>query len=109
MSRDDVTRLEGLSKGFRSRYLRQPELEAQLRAWCEAFPALARMKSIGRSVEGRDLWVLTIGPDPDRVRPSVWIDGNMHAAEVCGSSVALAIAEDALRLHLDGARPLPRH
>ncbi len=103
MSRDDVTRLEGLSKGFRSRYLRQPELEAQLRAWCDAFPAIARMTSIGRSVEGRDLWVLTIGPDPDRVRPSVWIDGNMHAAEVCGSSVALAIAEDALRLHLDGA------
>ncbi len=31
----------------------------------------------------------------------MWIDGNMHAAEVCGSSVALAIADDLLRLHLE--------
>src|SRR5262249_28915520 len=29
-------------------------------------------------------------------------DGNMHAAELAGSSVALAIAEDVIRLHLDG-------
>jgi hypothetical protein len=32
----------------------------------------------------------------------VWIDGNMHASELCGSSVALAIAEDVIALHLTG-------
>jgi hypothetical protein len=43
----------------------------------------------------------------------VWIDGNMHASEVCGSSVALAIAEDLLALHggadTVGGKPLPAH
>jgi hypothetical protein len=35
------------------------------------------------------------------VRPAVWVNGNLHAAELAGSSVALAIAEDALRIHLE--------
>lgn len=102
----DVKRLESLSKGFRDTYLTHDGITAQLHAWAEAFPRIARVKSIGTSVEGRELLLLVVGPDPDRVRPSVWIDGNMHAQEVCGSSVALAIAEDALRMHLDPNAPL---
>ena len=39
----------------------------------------------------------------DERRPAAWVDGNMHASELAGSSVALAIAEDAIRLHLEGA------
>lgn len=109
-----AARLRALSTGFRERYLRHDEIEAQLRAWAEAFPELARLSSIGRSGEGRELWLLTLGPRPDETRPSVWVDGNMHAGELSGSSVALAIAEDVLSLHL-GAAPdhgphaLPAH
>jgi len=33
------------------------------------------------------------------------VDGNMHAAELCGSSVALGIAEDMLRFHAEGTVP----
>jgi hypothetical protein len=43
----------------------------------------------------------------------VWVDGNMHASEVCGSSVALAIAEDILAIQQGGneagGKPLPKH
>ena len=97
---DTISKIDALSRGFRARYLRYADLEAQMRAWAEAFPQLVRLRSIGRSPEGRELWVLTVGPDPDRARPSVFIDANMHASEVSGSSVALALAEDVLRLHL---------
>lgn len=101
MSHDDISRLDSLSKGFRARYLKYDDLVAQMRAWCDAFPSLCRMESLGETPEGRPLWLLTVGPEPDRARPSVWVDGNMHASEVAGSSVALGLAEDALRLHLD--------
>ncbi|MEP7275198.1 MAG: M14 family metallopeptidase [Betaproteobacteria bacterium] len=93
-------RLDELSLGFRARLLSFDELTQQLRAWAQAFPDLCRLTSIGRTPEGRDLWLLTLGPDPDRARPSAWIDGNMHASELAGSSVALSVAEDVLRLHL---------
>ena len=93
-------RLDALSLGFRQRFLSYDELTQQVRAWADAFPALCRVTSIGRTPEARELWLLTLGPDPDRARPSAWVDGNMHASELCGSSVALAMAEDILRMHL---------
>jgi hypothetical protein len=98
---DAIARLHALRRGFRGDYLPYDELTAQLRAWADAFGDLVRLRSLGETPEGRSLWLLTIGRDPDRARPAVWVDGNMHAAELCGSSVALAIAEDVLALHLD--------
>jgi hypothetical protein len=91
--------LATLSRGFRRSYLDHATLTAQLRAWADAFPELAHLSSIGTTPEGRDIWMLTIGHEPTRVRPAIWVDGNMHASELCGSSVALAIAEDVLTLH----------
>jgi hypothetical protein len=97
---------------FRTRYLDYDQLTAQVRGWAQSHPNIVRLESIGKSAGGRDLWVLTIGPDPDRARPGVWVDGNMHASEVCGSSAALAIAEDAIRLHThpdEDLHGLPAH
>jgi hypothetical protein len=91
--------LADLSLGFRNAYLDHERLTAQLRAWTQAFPSLCRTISIARTAEGRDVWLLAIGPEPERIRPAVWVGGNLHAAELAGSSVALAIAEDALRVH----------
>lgn len=96
-----LSRLDALSRGFRARYLRHADIDAQLRAWAEAFPQLVRVREIGVSGAGRPVLAAEIGPDPDRARPSVLVDANMHASELAGSSVALAIAEDVLRLHLD--------
>src|SRR4051812_29631547 len=93
--------LAELSLGFRHAYLDHERITAQLKAWAETYPQLCRLQAISRTPEGREVWVLTIGRDPDRIRPAVWIDGNMHAAELAGSSVALGIAEDALRIHLE--------
>ncbi len=93
--------LDTLAQGFRSAYLDHASLTHQLEAWRDAYPHLVRLTSLAKTPEGRDLWLLTLGEDPDRVRPTAWVDGNMHASELAGSSVALAIAEDVLRAHLE--------
>jgi len=95
------TELDSLNHGFRERYLDDAALGAQLEAWAERFPDLVRRVPLAKTPEGRTLWLLEIGPEPDRIRPAVWVDGNMHASELCGANVALAIAEDVIRLHLD--------
>ena len=98
---------------FRQKYLDYAELCAQLQQWEKTHPGLVKLSTIGTSAEGRAIPMLTIGPDPDRIRPAVWVDGNMHASEVCGSSVALAIAEDVIQIHQGrneaGGKPLPAH
>ncbi|MEJ2604015.1 MAG: M14 family metallopeptidase [Gammaproteobacteria bacterium] len=94
-----------MSGDFRNRYLSYDELTATLHAWVERWPGHARLESLGTTAEGRELWLLTVGPQPEERRPAVWVDGNMHAAELCGSSVALGIAEDMLRLHAEDAVP----
>jgi hypothetical protein len=98
---------------FRDKYLDYAELTAQLATWSTQHPDVVRVTSIGKSAEGRDIPLLVIGRDPDSARPAIWIDGNMHASEVCGSSVALAMAEDVLALHHGadtvGDKPFPAH
>ncbi|MFN5167644.1 MAG: M14 family metallopeptidase [Pseudomonadota bacterium] len=99
---------------FRQQYIDNEQLAAQLQRWAQQHPGLVHLGTLGRSAGGRDIPLLTIGRDPGepgRARPAVWVDGNMHASEVCGTSVALAIAEDLIAIHggadTAGGRPLP--
>jgi hypothetical protein len=94
---------------FRQKYLDYAELTAQLAAWQKAHPGFVRVTTLGKSAEGRDIPLLTLGRDPDSHRPAIWVDGNMHATELCGSSVALAIAEDVIAIHRNAASSLPAH
>ncbi len=99
-----MKKLEHLSEGFRQRYLTHDEITRQLRAWADAMPDVMRLQSLAKSEEGRDVWLVTLGRDPDRVRPAAWIDGNIHASEVAGSSACLSVIEDLL--HAFAGEPL---
>ncbi|MFZ5814319.1 MAG: M14 family metallopeptidase [Bacillota bacterium] len=75
-----------------SRYHRYDELVQHMRELVEAYPNLSRMYSIGKSYQGRDLWVVEItnhetGDHNDK--PGYYIDGNLHAGEVTGATCAL--------------------
>ena len=63
----------------RRRYLRYGEQQALLQQWAARHPDLVRVERIGSSAEGRPLYVVVVGRDPDRARPALWIDANMHA------------------------------
>lgn len=60
-----------------------------------AHPNTCRVSSIGRSHEGRELWMLTVTDfttgDADR-KPAMYIDGNIHSNEVQGTEFSLYTA-----------------
>jgi murein tripeptide amidase MpaA len=74
------------------RYYRYDELTRLLKRYAAEYPRLLKLRSIGKSHEGRDIWLATITnfkTGPDAEKPAVWVDGNMHASEVAASAAAL--------------------
>jgi murein tripeptide amidase MpaA len=74
------------------RFYRYAELTSLLEAWGRERPELCRVTSIGRSYEGRDIWLVTLTnfeSGPDNEKPALWLDANIHASEVTGSAAAL--------------------
>ncbi len=69
-----------------------PDLAAALRQLTDAHPNLLTLRSIGKSVEGRDLWCVTINnpkTGPDTSKPAMYVDGNIHGNEVQAAETCL--------------------
>jgi murein tripeptide amidase MpaA len=71
---------------------RHDALTQLLHSYAEALPNLVELRSMGKSYEGRDIWLLVVtnpatGADIDK--PAFWIDGNIHAAELTASTACL--------------------
>jgi murein tripeptide amidase MpaA len=78
------------------RYYRYDELTELLKAYAAEFPALIQLESIGKSYEGRDIWLVTAtntATGPAEEKPALWVDGNIHASEVSPSTACLYLIE----------------
>ncbi len=73
-------------------FYRHTELTRLLQDYAAARPDLVQLRSLGKSHEGRDIWlaVLTnIATGSDADKPAIWVDGNIHAAELTASTACL--------------------
>jgi murein tripeptide amidase MpaA len=60
--------------------------------YADAHPGLVSVESIGKSHEGRDIWVVTVTSTASGAaidKPAFWADGNIHAAELTASTAVL--------------------
>lgn len=74
------------------RFYDYPEMVAFLRVLKETWPRHVRLETIGKSVEGRDIWMVTLAdPDgpPENERPAIYIDANIHGNEIQGTETCL--------------------
>ncbi len=84
------------------RFFSFQEMADFLKALAAARPGLCRLGSLGRSREGREVYVLTVtdfdsGAPEDR--PAYLVHGNIHAGEVAGTHAALYTARQLLVDH----------
>lgn len=69
-----------------------------------AYPDLAKLESIGKSYEGRDIWLLTITnfkKGDEKTKPGMYIDGNIHSNEIQGAEFAMYTAWYLTESHAD--------
>lgn len=74
------------------KYYRYDDLTRIVNEFAEEYPDLVTLESIGKTYEGRDIWILAItnkDTGDASEKPAVWVDANIHASEVSGSSAAL--------------------
>ncbi len=74
-----------------NKYYKYNEIVNLLENWKEHFPDNFDYKTIGKSYEGRDIFVTILTNDLSNYKdkPAYYIDANHHAGEVTGSSTAL--------------------
>lgn len=75
-----------------NRFYRYDDLTRLLNEYAQEYPGLLKLESIGKSHEGRDVWLITatnFKSGPDAEKPAFWVDGNIHASEVTASAAAL--------------------
>jgi len=74
------------------RFYRYADLTEILRGFAARAPGLFALESIGKSHEGRDIWVVAATSSktgPAGGKPAFWIDGNIHAGELTASTACL--------------------
>ncbi len=74
------------------RFYKYDEITALLQQYASEYPDLVVLRSMGKSYEGRDIWLLTVTnfkTGLDTEKPAFYVDGNIHAIEVSASTACL--------------------
>jgi aryl-alcohol dehydrogenase-like predicted oxidoreductase/murein tripeptide amidase MpaA len=82
------------------RYYRYAELTELLQAYAVEYPRLVRVETIGHSFEGKGILLATVtnwSTGDGRDKPALWVDGNIHAAEVAPSTLCLYLIDQLVR------------
>ncbi len=75
-----------------NRYYDWKEMEDALRTLEQAYPKFLKLRSIGKSFQGREMWYMTVNnPDTgdEMDKSAMYIDANIHGNEVQGGEVCL--------------------
>lgn len=75
-----------------NRYYDWNEVEAALRTLEKAYPNFLKLRSIGKSYQGREMWYMTINnPDTgdEMSKCAMYIDANIHGNEVQGGEIGI--------------------
>src|SRR5699024_3307717 len=74
------------------RYYTYQHLTEMLNNWAKEYPNLMTVESIGKTLEGRDIWACTltnVDTGHHSEKPATFLDSNIHAGEVTGSATVL--------------------
>ena len=75
-----------------NRYYDFDEMTDMLTRLVEAYPELLTMHDLGRSEQGREMWLVVLNnpaTGADTEKPAMWVDGNVHGNEIQATETVL--------------------
>jgi len=82
------------AQGDYSNYIRQTSRLSKL---SKDYPQLVKLKSITKTVGGKDIWMLTIGTGNTESKPAIAIAGGIEGNHLLGMELAIGFAEKLLQ------------
>ncbi len=92
----EISSVKGVDRGPDEEYQNPSEVEAYVKNYHARFPDITKLISIGKSLEGRDIWALKISDNADLnelKEPTLLFNSMHHAREVMGPEMGLDIIE----------------
>lgn len=86
----------GLRSQDLSSYHNYADMTKEIKNLVNAHGSIAKIESIGKSLEGRDLWVITIANrngTPTEERPGMFIGANFEGDHLIGSEISLSLIQ----------------
>jgi murein tripeptide amidase MpaA len=90
-----------------NRYFNNEEFKTLIESWAASYEQILKLDSIGKSQEGRDIHILIITNQEtgeDTAKPAIWLDANIHATEIAGTTTALRVAWELLSKYQEDER-----
>lgn len=100
----EIAEVESPSTFPREDFHTYSTLSAELKSLVAEYPAIAKLHSAGKSVEGRDLWYVEISGSPDANAPKLALISSMHGDEVTGKEMLVYLTRELLRKYATDAR-----
>jgi len=82
------------------KYHTPQEVQTELQAFAQSYPAIAQLESVGKSLEGRDIWAIKISDNVaqhETDEPTVFFNSMHHAREVMTTEVGMDTVEYLLK------------
>lgn len=92
----EITTTKGVNRGPDQEYQNPAEVEAYVKDYHARYPDVTKLISIGKSLEGRDIWALKISDNADLnelEEPTLLFNSMHHAREVMTPEMGLDIIE----------------
>jgi predicted deacylase len=92
-------------------YHHYPDMTTELQNLAQQNPDIAKLSSIGKSVQGRELWQMEVTDFAvdDGGKLTVYIDGGHHGNEQLGMEMALLLVHEAIEGRLSSPEMLARY
>lgn len=78
-------------------YSNYNQQSARINNLVKGFPQLVKLKSIAKTVGGKDIWMITIGSGNTEAKPAIAVIGGVEGSHLLGAELAIGFAEKSLQ------------